>query len=163
MIKLIPLRKPKNQYYYVLLSFVLIFGGIALVFNGDYSKIPNEKVTVLTEPDEFIFNTNGAPEYIVKAGDSIEVCRLSRCSGYYISSGVLVDDGKAYSIPSTITLIPKLDFAVEHQEFNIGIFDNNTYLCSDKYCWSINEGVNNIIKSDAVLNSAQLKLIKLKW
>lgn len=162
MIKLIPLRKPKSQYFYVLLSSVLVFSGLLLVFNADYSNTPNN-VIVLNEPEDNLEVGNEAPEYLIKTEGLIEVCRLSSCSGFDIYSKAPINGGKKYLISPVISAIPKLVLDANHQNFKVGLLQNNLYICSDMYCWMINDGVNNIFKSDVVLNSAQLEVLNFRW
>jgi hypothetical protein len=164
---MVSLSKTKTTSFYMVLSSLLIISGLALVVTADYSTrtttSTSQEIEINTESTvPFIETLNeteaiyplgsGGPDYISKNSQLYEFCKQSKCWGFDASIIELTNSGEAYEISSRLSDQTPFAFSPDHQNFNLSYANSNVYLCSDEFCWIIEEGINNIQPTDQFQN-----------
>lgn len=148
MIKLKPLRKPRNQSFYMLMSSVLILSGIALVITADYSRSNKDlNVGVANEVGQMPWSNDG-PDYIMRDNNKFVLCETNNCWEYEVVGSNIVPTDRQVEL-GDLKAIKAMEFQIDHQDFVLKLEANNIpILCSDEFCWYIAEGTNNIIQKE---------------
>lgn len=148
---MVSFNKSKSTSFYVTLSAVLVLSGIALIVTADYSSktdsIPKDEeiaIETLNESDALYPWSDSGPEYISKSFQNYEFCKQSKCWGFDATNIQLTNNGESYDIAPNLSQSSKLEFSSDHQNFTLNYSTGNVYLCSDEFCWIVNEGTNNI-------------------
>lgn len=131
------------------MSSVLILSGIALVITADYSRSNRDlNVGVTSEVGQMPWSNDG-PDYIKRNNNKFILCETNDCWEYEIAGSNIVPTDRQVELESQLQAVKAMEFQIDHQDFVLKLEANNIpILCSDEFCWDIEEGINNIVQRE---------------
>ncbi len=151
------LQKPKTTKFYIGFSLLLIVAGVILVLTADFSQKSNSSnrsgAEIFSEGSTYPWGESG-PSYVYRKAGIYEFCKATKCWGFDINKQNPTKNGNAYNMPNRMYSDGEIEYGIDHQDFSLNLKDNLVYVCSDEYCWYVDEGLNNLVETQDFSNTS---------